>query len=45
MPFNSGESAVARDMFINERLIKMERVTLSEKVKSNAAIAIVFNPY
>jgi dCMP deaminase len=39
-PSNSGKSAVARDMFIKERLIKMEAISLSKEVKAHATIAL-----
>jgi dCMP deaminase len=43
-PFNSGESAVARDMFIGEGLIKMGMISLSKEAKSLATTSLELDP-
>ena len=42
-PFNSGEKAALRDMFIKEGLVTLKQISISEKI-ANKAAASLLNP-
>jgi dCMP deaminase len=42
-PFNSGESAVARDMFVSEGLVSMQQIHLSDAIAQKASLSLL-NP-